>query len=305
MKFMITPARTLITVGVGLAAVGVVALPGPPNTPDPRLSTAIRPVTAPAEGAYWHTRSLEKSTHPRWFGSGSNRYQLEERQLSEIWILPDGRGWLGYRTLGVRPRSAADEKAWRRDGSPSTWTRTAEGQIVSLSIKPDKGRVVRMGRPAVLSLADQRLSYEELQRLPADPAGLRTWIEKAAQVWKVSEGAFDSYVAETLVQLLRRVPAPKEVRTAAYEALPTVPGVRVLGKIKDSQGRVGEGFSIDLPGRGTTLVTSQVIVDTDTMLLAQSVRTTIGGRLFRDETSTETLLQVGWTDNEPAVPALP
>ncbi|MFI6512034.1 hypothetical protein ACIBCT_30905 [Streptosporangium sp. NPDC050855] len=91
----------------------------------------------------------------------------------------------GSRRLGTRPKSPADERAWRRDGSPATWNRSADGMTVVLSTRPDKGRAgAAKGRSDAFHVAGQQLSYEELQRLPADPAGLRGWIEKAVRVRK-------------------------------------------------------------------------------------------------------------------------
>lgn len=317
MKFATTPIRPLIAIGAGLAAVGVIALSGPPSTPDLRLAAATGAVTAPAEGAYWHTRTLSKTTHPQQFGSGSNRYQVEEQRLSENWTSPDGKAWSGFRRLGTRPKSAADEKAWRRDGSPTTWSRTAEGTTVSLSTKPDKGYVVLMKGPAMLFyVADQQLSYEELQRLPADPTGLKNWIEKAVRApraepdAKIPEDAVDGHVTGTLTKLLYKVPVPKQVRAAAYQALPTMPGVRSLGKVKDALGRTGEGFSIDhrqAPHKTLKVVVkTDVIIDTDAMsLLAENLKSTRNGKPFPNKTWTQTMLQVGWTDDKPSVPALP
>jgi hypothetical protein len=179
--------------------------------------------------------------------------------------------------------------------------------VVSLSTKPAKGMVQPVKGETTFQLAGQLLTYEELQRLPADPAGLKTWIGKAARVSKIADEAVDEYVTGSLVQLLYDSPVPKEVRTAAYEALPTMPGVRPLGKTKDSRGRIGGGLSIIHPQqKDTTVVTTQVIVDTGMMLqLADSQKTTINGKTFPNKTFTETMLQVGWTGDEPSIPSLP
>ncbi|WP_433348233.1 CU044_5270 family protein [Microtetraspora malaysiensis] len=310
MKFVTTPARSLIALGLGLATVGAMALPAAADTLNLRLTAATRSAAAPAQGAYWHTKVLRTATHPWQFGQGTNRYWLEDQRVFEMWTSPDGKVWAGQRNLGVHPKSAADEEAWRRDGSPATWKRAANGSIVSLSTEPDKGGVFPMKGQATFRLAEQRLSYEQLQRLPADAAGLKTWLEKAARAAKVPGNAVDGYVTASLTALLRDLPAPKEVRAAAYKLLPTMPGVRSLGAVKDSQGRTGEGLSID-HGRsrqqaGTIASTTEVIVDTDTMLLlAESLTSTINGKPFLDKTWTETVLQVGWTEDKPSVPALP
>ncbi|MFF5204581.1 hypothetical protein [Streptosporangium sp. NPDC000396] len=308
MNYPGTRIRSWITIGIGLAAAGAIALPSLPHTPDLRLASAARSVAAPAEGAYWHTKTLMKSIFPRYLGHGKNLYWVEQQKLLETWISPDGKTWAGFRELGARPKSTADEEAWRRDGSPSSWKETADGSTLPrhFSIEPGKGSVGPVKYGVGFHLAGRSPSYEQIQALPADPAKLKALMERAAQDAKVPDDVRDGYVAEVMISLLHTVPAPKEVRAAAYRTLPTMSGVRALGKVKDSQGRTGEGFSIDLQEKGKFAVTKLVIVDTATMqLLAEDMKTTIDGKVFPNKTSTSTLLQVGWTNDEPSVPALP
>ncbi|MEU4229785.1 CU044_5270 family protein [Nonomuraea sp. NPDC026600] len=310
MKLVTTPIRPMLAIGIGLAAVSAIALLGLPSAPGlldaPNLRLAAA-VTTPAEGAYWHTRTLWKTTHPRQLGSGSNRYWVEEQRLRELWTSPEGKAWFGFRTLATRPKSAADEKAWRRDGSPTKWNRTADGRTVSLSAKADKGRVTAVKGTGTFFLDGQQLTFEEVQKLPADPNGLKAWLAKAARVLRIPEDRVDGNVRGALPTLLRDLPAPKEVRAAAYQALLTMPGVRSLGKVKDSLGRTGVRLSIDQEqARKEDMVRTELIVDTDEMvLLAQNQTTKLNGKPFPNKTYTETVFQVGWTDAEPAVPALP
>lgn len=309
MRFVTTPTRPLTRIGIGLAAVGVLALPGLPHTPELRLVAATRSVTAPADGAYWHTRVVMETTHPRQLGSGPNRYWANTQRIFESWRSPEGKGWTGLRNLGARPKGAADEKAWRRDGSPATWNRAADGRSVSLTTKPDTGRLLPPKGPAAFSLAGQRLSYQELQLLPADPSGLKNWLRTAARVLAGEQAAgdiVDDTVTQELTHLLYESPVPKRVRTAAYQALRSTPGVRSLGKIDDSLGRTGEGLTIGRRQQGTTVSTTEVIVDTGTMLLlADGLKTTVNGKPLLEKTWTETVVQVGWTDDEPSIPGLP
>jgi hypothetical protein len=176
----------------------------------------------------------------------------------------------------------------------------------SLTTEPMKGR------PPTFLLAGQQLSYEELQRLPADPAGLRTWLEKATRIAKVPDDRVDEHVTQALPSLLHEVPVSKEIRTAAYLALSTMPGVRPLGKVKDERGKIGEGLSVVYEQTNREKVTSvdriQMIVDTGAMMLlfrAFRLTTKVNGKPLPETDMTETMLQVGWTDDEPSVPALP
>ncbi|MEQ4715543.1 hypothetical protein [Nonomuraea sp. B19D2] len=310
MKLATAPARPLIAIGTGLTAVvtaALLGLPSPVQAPETRLTAAA---SAPPEGTYWHTRVLSQRTNPRQFGSGANRYWVVEQDLAEQWTMPDGSSWFGVRGLGAYPKSAADRKAWRRDGSPAKWTRTADGQYVKLSTEPDKGHVSPVRGRNTFFLAGQKLRYDEVQRLPADPNGLKSWLTEAARVSRVKENGVDRYVTGALSGLFHQLPAPKEVRTAAYQALLTMPGVRAQGRTKDNAGRTGAALSVDYPETvqsGDTIKTkTDLIIDTDTMLLLSRTWTTrLNGKLFINKISTETVLQAGWTNAEPAVPALP
>lgn len=314
MKLATVRVRPLIAVGIGLTAVGAAALlvlPSLAKAPEARLTATT---SAPPEGAYWHTKVLFKRTHHRQLGSGANRYWVVEQQLTEEWTTPDGKSWVGFRQLGTYPKSAADRKAWDRDGSPAKWTRAANGQTVSLSTKPGKGHVSPMRGENTFFLAGQRLTYDEVQRLPADPNRLKSWLAEAARVSRVQENAVDRYVTWALPALLHRLPAPKEVRTAAYQVLLTMPGVRSQGRTTDSVGRTGAALSIDHPDISQKVNATKVkigaktdlIIDTGAMLLLSETQTSmIDDKPFLNKTSTQTVLQAGWTDAAPAVPALP
>ncbi|MBB5785353.1 hypothetical protein [Nonomuraea jabiensis] len=309
MKRATAPARPLIALGAGLAAVGTAALLGLPNlakAPEARLTAAA---SAPPEGAYWHTRVLTKHPEHRQLGSGANLYTVVQQSLVEEWTAPDGRRWVGSRELGAYPQSAADRAAWRRDGSPTKWTRTANGQTVSLSTKPAKGHVTPVRGDNTFFLLGQRLTYDEVQRLPANPEALKAWLTQAARVSQMSEASVDRNITSALPSLLHELPAPKEVRAAAYQALLTMPGVTSRGKSVDGAGRTGAALSIEyqLPGQKETIkVTTDLVVDTGTMLLLSDSQTTLrNGKVFLNKTMSQTVLQAGWTNTEPVVPALP
>lgn len=297
MKVGTAPARSLIALGVGLA-VGATVLCGPAAA-----------AAAPPEGAYWHTRSLTTSTHPWRFGTKPDPYSLVEQQIMETWSAPDGRNWFGHRELGTLPKSAADKKAWQRDGSPSKWSESIDGKTVKLSTQPSKGRLVPVRDQNWFLLAGQRLTYDEVQRLPADPNRLKDWLTKAGQVSRVPASSIGGWLTETLPQILHSLPAPKEVRAAAYQALLTVPGVRADGNAKDNLGRSGAAVLIDRTGekeKNTDSVKKRLIVDTGRMvLLSQDQTVTVSGKALVSKNYNETLIEVGWTNSQPAVPALP
>ncbi|MEU4546828.1 hypothetical protein [Nonomuraea dietziae] len=221
MKFATAPARPLITLGLSLA-VGATVLGAPAA------------VAAPPEGAYWHTRTLTTTTHAWQFGTASDSYSLAQQEIVERWRAPDGRSWFGYRELGTLPKSAADKKAWQRDGSPSRWSGSIDGKTVKLSTQPSKGILDPVQQQSSFELAGQRLTYDEVQRLPADPNRLKDWLTRASRVRQVPEDSIGSSLTATLPEILYALPAPKEVRAAAYTVLLTMPGVRADGNAKDS-----------------------------------------------------------------------
>jgi hypothetical protein len=297
MKFAIAPIRPLISLGIGLS-VGATALLGAPAA-----------ATAPPEGAYWHSRALMTTTHPWRFGSKSDPYSLVQRRISEHWNAPDGRTWVGFRELGTLPKSAAGKKAWQRDGSPSTWSTSIDGKTVKLSTEPAEGSVTPVRDENSFRLAGQRLTYDEVQRLPADPGDLKDWLKRAGQVSRMPNGSLDGSVTNSLPEILHSIPAPKEVRAAAYQALLTMPGVRADGTAKDTLGRAGAAVLIDRTSKedkskGSARI--RLIVDTDTMMLLSRDQTvTFNGKTLGGKTYNETLVEVGWTNSQPTVPALP
>ncbi|MED7926851.1 hypothetical protein SMD20_21525 [Nonomuraea sp. LP-02] len=296
MKLATAPIRPLISLGVGLA-MGATALMGAPGAA----------AAAPPEGAYWHTRSLMTLTHPWRFGSRSDPYALVQRRVSESWQAPDGRAWFGFRELGTLPKSAADRKAWQRDGSPSKWSESIDGKTVKLSATPAKGSIGPVRDQNQFFLAGQNLTYDEVQRLPADPGILKDWLRRAGQVGRVPSASLDGWVVGTLPELLHALPVTKEVRTAAYQALLTMPGVRADGVAKDTLGRSGAAVLVDRTFKGgKSSARTRLIVDTGRMvLLSRDQKALNDGKQVPGKDASETLVEVGWTNTPPAVPALP
>ncbi|WP_084955671.1 hypothetical protein [Thermoactinospora rubra] len=266
---------------------------------------------APPEGKYWQVAAVYSMTHPRPVGSG---YWLAERRASTEWLTPDGRAWHGYRPLGARPLTPKDEAAWKADGSPTSWSYRTEGMKITLSAEPGKGYVKQdENRPRGFDLTGEAkfVSYQELQALPAQPAALRArlvadireWMAKAAEEAKTTDpkakpedwtSRLDFYVAEGLARLMYANPVPKPVRAAAFEALKSTKGVQAPGRAKDLLGRAGQRLTWKDSG-----ITRTVLVDTGTMtLLSSSFDAAV-----KAKSRVETYTKVGWTDDEPAVPA--
>ncbi|MGI5267923.1 hypothetical protein ACQEUU_02080 [Nonomuraea sp. CA-218870] len=294
--FATPPARRLITLGVTLAMGAAV------------LSAPAAVAAAPPEGTYWHTRTITTSPHPWRFGSKSDPYALVQREIVERWNAPDGKSWTGFRELGTLPRTTADKKAWRRDGSPSQGSESIDGKTAKLSAEPGKGRVGPEPKARnQFQFAGQWLTYDEVQRLPADPNRLKDWLTNAGRVGR--EDDLPGWLKYTLTELLHDIPAPKEVRAAAYQALLTLPGARPGGNPKDNLGRPGAAIVLDHSagtGKHAYSTRTRLIVDTGRMvLLSRLIQDTVDGKASADTSYDTTLIEVGWTNTHPTVPALP
>jgi len=283
------------------------------------MAAAVRAESAPTSGAYWHVRSVTRTTLPRRFGHGQNRYRLERTSVTETWTNHAGRTWLGRREW-VRPATQADVAAWRRDGAPSSWcsgyTDTDPPQPICLRTAPGTASVTRFGQGRFAVTEQQRLGLGQLQRLSHDPAALRAWLVGVARHDldpSASDAIIDMNVESELSGLLVDLPVPPAVRAAAFRALAGMPHVSTIGPTHDPLGRAGIGIRIALGGDAIFVygdggagsaregkLTRTLIIDPRTsQVLADS--TAIDGR---SGTAVDTLiLDAGWADGRPHRPA--
>ena len=285
------------------------------------LAAATAAESAPTSGAYWHVRSLSRTTLPRRFGHGANRYRLERTSVTETWTTHQGRTWLGRREW-VRPKTQADEAAWRRDGAPSSWcsgyTDTNPPQPICLRTAPGIASVTRFGQDRFTVTEQQRLTFGQLQRLPRDPSALRAWLVGVARHdLDASAGSdvIDLNVESELSNLLVDTPVPPAVRAAAFRALAGMPHVSAIGPTHDQLGRAGIGIRIALGGKAVLVygdggagsaregrLTRTLIIDPRTsQVLADT--TTIGDR--RGPAVDTLILDAGWANGKPHRPAIP
>ncbi|GGS93273.1 hypothetical protein GCM10010156_59400 [Planobispora rosea] len=330
--------------GTAGRAPGASGQPGGPEAASTTLSgrsiLLAAASTAAAEpavpGSYWRVRKLYRQTHPERLGRGQNRYWVVESRLTEQWVARDGRVWSGSRTLGTHPASAADEAAWRRDGSPAEWS--SRGRVLSTS--PEKGRLREATGKVPFSMAGREMTTEQIRGLPADPAALREWVGAAVREAGIGGGETtltstagptggtaqdapgptggtaentpggspepdDGVVADALSGLLWSKPSPPAVRAAAYRALAELPNVRYLGEATDERGRRGAAFSFttSFTTSSTEQVTVQrtLIIDPGSSQVLSSTTTGLPG--VKGE-QVEVVLKAGWTDDEPSPPGL-
>jgi len=168
----------------------------------------------------------------------------------ETWVALNGRSW-------VRVGSARGP-AVNNDGANGHWS---DGFDVGAS----------------------RLSYQQIQHLPSDPAALRSWI--AAHAGTPGERTVhETDTIGALSGLLSGVPAPPKVRATAFRLLAALPGVRSLGPMEGGQGvslpdPVGQNILVvDLTtakvhGAGTDVINGKKVTGGDRVVTAEWTNT--------------------------------
>lgn len=293
------------------------ALPGTTGNPaggtttvtahDILLAAATRAETAPAEtGKYWRVKTLAVFGSVR-VGADPHAYWIVRRSVEESWDAgtKNEPSWDGRREVGVRPRAAADEKAWRAAGSPTTWTIDADGgKDLVLSTRPGAGELNKDTRPPRYLEDVGQLSLEQVRQLPADQQALRAWVtSRIQQRMGFSPGSADGdrLIFSLLGRMLLDTPAEPKVRAAAFRILADLPGVRGLGTVRDESGRSGQGVEF---ANGT--YTERLIIDTAThLILADKVSSGPKGSATPSKESSTLVLTAEWSDAAPQVPSVP
>ncbi|MFI6903849.1 CU044_5270 family protein [Nonomuraea sp. NPDC050394] len=254
------------------------------------LAAAAQAEKAP-DGRYWHVKQKFTMRWAKEYGKPGSRYRLETSSIYETWTDKKGQTWHGSIRLPVRP---TDEAAWKENGSPTSWGFP----------RPDKPTLLKGKGPRTFYIAEGRVSFAELEKLPTDPRQLTTWMNERllanlnrpaagqppANITRVEDGS----TAAMLVSLLYQFPVSPDVRAAAYRALAGMPTVKIV------EGAGNEGTTIGFllqEGRPTQ---ARVIIDPETSMVKSYQITGMPGKGDR----IETILASGWTDEKPAPPTV-
>ncbi|MFC5824189.1 CU044_5270 family protein [Nonomuraea insulae] len=119
------------------------------------------------------------------------------------------------------------------DGRPrgETWT-TRDGRRWSRYVPGNRDGVVK--EPSAdfwLGPGSTKVGFEDLEALPTDPEELKQRVVGAQQG---ATGELDIALLP-LISLIAELPAPAEVRSAAFKALATLPGVQRLGPVEGGE----------------------------------------------------------------------
>jgi hypothetical protein len=222
------------------------------------LLTAARTVgraALPATGRYWVARAAVGNFQLA--GPAGHHYVILTRVRDQDWAAHSAKAPSPdlVQALGVRLASASDEAAWRRDGSPTTWNigedfglaephGFADGFNRATTMAPGKLTDTSVLYGAQFHFGSTFMSASQLLALPADPARL-----KALLLAGFGAGGADgdisaeAYLFEVAPPVLA-LPVTPAVRSALYQMLAGLPGVRSLGQVQDAAGQRGLGVAL-------------------------------------------------------------
>ncbi|GAA4078770.1 CU044_5270 family protein [Actinomadura miaoliensis] len=210
--------------------------------------------------AYWYqatvARNYLRATSPQ------GDYTVVSEERSEGWTpsAPGGRQWGRQQSLGVRPATKADQAAWQRAGSPSTFqvktpvapkgraaSRYKNAELNAAPGKPQLSSTPLVDGDKVFWLG-RNVTMKDLRSLPADPARLKKsllrWYKGHDTESSSVPMASDEWLFQVTRGLVIDMPVKPEVRAAAFRMLAELKTVRSVGEVKDAQGRTGAAVAV-------------------------------------------------------------
>jgi hypothetical protein len=284
-RFPKRPLPRLAVVGLAAAALAAVLVaigvtsPGVPSTAAAVLEHTAQvageqpAIAPPGPGQYYYSRSILQnlfavSDVPSVVGL--------QTQVEELWVGPDGSG----RTAQVN------------QGTPSFLT------------PGDKAKWVAAGSPALgdpqidQTFGAGRLPFVDFSTLPTDPAALAKLVREGrvgtsglvpvGDYPPLSPSAELGHITGSLINEGYASPA---MRSALYQVIAGIPGMKLLGAVTDGVGRTGTGVALTdgQSGQQTVLIfdpNTSAILEVKTLavgpnrLIGSSVGTVVSSAIF-------------------------
>ncbi|MGQ4431068.1 CU044_5270 family protein [Streptomyces sp. SAS_260] len=245
------PLLRMAVAGIAAAAITTTVLVANESTPHTRAVSA----TTVLHGAAAEERRLEKPIAPR-----DDQFIYTKEIIKET------------PAKGGRTRTYVDESWNSVDGSKKSY-------VSELGRK----QWVPVFAPGQGTWPPTR--WTELEQMPKDPRKLLITLRDMGGKPDYSKPmkAADWPMTQVFVSGLLRAPVlPKGLRSAAYEALADVPGIKVLPHQKDAEGRVGIGIQyVGPPGTPWAKGGPVLVFDTKTYrYLGMHDRRTAGGTTY-------------------------
>lgn len=204
---------------------------------DAALAAAQEPAPGFGPGTYWYV--LERGVK-----LGTNLDQAESNRSffyrfgyrSETWWAPDGSLSGHLRNGRAKFLDAAGRAAWIASGRPDLGLPNTE--VYSPRVKQK-----------VMGIGWLPPTYQDLLRLPTDPAGLLAALTERVranpQLRGASRARLTAELFGTIGYLLEHYPLPPQLRAGLYQVLTRLEGVKLVGEVTDLAGRPAVSVAID------------------------------------------------------------
>ncbi|WP_433351843.1 CU044_5270 family protein [Microtetraspora malaysiensis] len=226
----------------------------------------------PGTGAWWR----REMTHVEW--TRTPAYTVERRRGDVLWLSQEHGARTQQAKISAKPRTPADEQAWRNAGSPDLCDRCE----------------MRGGYFTPL-----KLTVSPTVELPAEPQALKAMLLSAyapqndkdtpGWIWGSGQDTPEAWIWGSSPWLLLNTETTPATRAALYRVLAGLPGVRVEDNVIDVDGRIGIALTY-----GKAPSREQIIIDRDSgELLAIQKELSGTGETF----AAYVVKRLGWTDD--------
>ncbi|MGW6505400.1 CU044_5270 family protein [Nonomuraea angiospora] len=315
-------AAAVTAVAVVVATNGTASTPRAPDRPastrqavtlsarEVLLAAAARAERQPeGKGEYWHTVSVRRTL----YAAAKGGYRVLDQRQDEGWTPgatgADRKQWGSMRSLGARPATEEDRRAWERAGSPASIEVTVPGKPTPMVLKTSPGRAMtghsRLPDGDKVFWLGRNVSVKDLRGLPRDPDELKkrllSWKGRADDV--PMQG--DAWLFVISTGLIMDMPVTPEVRGAAFRMLAELDDVRVIQNVTDAEGRTGTAVAINEPTLADGVAEHRLIIDeaTGSALASEYVAVKPRGMQTGLEPGTmwnsTAVIKAGWSDDQP------
>ncbi|MFE2580662.1 CU044_5270 family protein [Streptomyces sp. NPDC059378] len=137
-------------------------------------------------------------------------------------------------------------------------------------------------------VVDQRLTWDDLSKLPTDPGALKAYLLGG------KHATSDEHLVFKSIFYLLAAPVSPEVRSALYDVLAGLPYLRLVGPVHDGSGRAGTAIEYDGPDRR-----GRIVIDPKTAMPLEYRATKLGGPRNGEFIMSTTFLTLRSVQNAP------
>lgn len=188
-------------------------------------TASLQPVHTLQTGQYAYTKS-EGAYFDETATAGGTLWGVLVPTTREIWIAPDGSG---------RIRQVSDPPSFLAPGDRARWEAAGSPPLSQLSGSDTYDKYFGPGGLA-FPLDIDGFHQAELLRLATDPAALSSAIRAIAAS---NPNPLGWEMLTIVSDILGESAAPPQLRAALYQVAATIPGIELVGTVRDRAGRSG------------------------------------------------------------------